>query len=70
MAQVHSQSEGENTRVFGIHDACNKRKEKELRNGACDRHYLTLCVLRGGEESAFIVKLKQHIENFAESSSL
>lgn len=56
--------------MFGIHDACNKIKEKKLRNRACDRHYLTLGVLRGGEESAFIGKSKQQIENFAESSSL
>lgn len=53
--------------MFGIHGACNKIKEKKLQIRACDRHYLTLRVLRGGEEPAFIVKLKQQIENFAES---
>lgn len=52
MAQVQSSCEGENTSVFGIHGACKEIKEKELEtgNGACDRHYLTLCVLTGGEE--------------------
>lgn len=56
--------------MFGIHGACNKIKEKKLHDRARDRHYLTLCVLRGGQESAFIVKLKPQTENFAGSSSL
>lgn len=50
--------------MFGIAGACNKIKEKKLHDGAHDRHYLTLRVLRGAQESAFTVNLKRQMENF------